>query len=311
MLSRVADSLYWMSRYMERSDGILRMLRINYAYSQDIGSDFSWEPVLRIFSAVKEDETEKIKHKSREVLKHMVLNKANKNSVLNVVSGARENARAVQDNVTKELWQCLNDFYHIIREDKLAASLQFDDPVSVLDNLIKQGMYYYGSAEITMPRGEGYYFMNIGKFLERAIQSVDILDVKFRELEYSLEEGTDPTYWKYLLLSISGYEIFLKSYRSALEPRNIIHQIIWNENFPRSILYATIRLRQSFETIKTDRSKESYKTLSYMIGKLENNLKYSDMKDLEKIGLQAYLQKLKDDFFGIGNALSHYYFAFN
>jgi uncharacterized alpha-E superfamily protein len=311
MLSRVADSLYWMSRYMERSDGILRMLRINYAYSQDGSSDFSWRPVLKIFSNLDDDTIESLKYNGRDVLKYMVLDKNNHNSVINIVSKARENARSVQDNVTKELWQCLNDYYHMMREDKLAAALRFDDPISVLDNLIKQGMYYYGSTEITMPRGEGYYFMNMGKFLERAIQSVDILDVKFRELEYSLDEATDPTYWKYLLLSISGYEIFLKSYRSSLESRNIIHQIVWNENFPRSIIYTTKRLKQSFETIKGDKSKESYKTMSYMIGKLSCSLEYSDLKDLEEIGLQDYLKKIKNDLFSIGDALSHYYFAFN
>jgi len=311
MLSRVADSLYWMSRYMERSDGILRMLRVNYAYSQDDGTDFSWAPVLKIFTSNHDKQVENIQPKGRDVLKYLVLDKTNPNSVLNIVSGARENARSVQDNVTKELWQCLNDFYHIIREDKLRYALEFDDPVSVLDNLVKQVMYYYGSSEITMPRGEGYYFMNLGKFLERAIQSVNALDVKFRDLEYCLDENTDPTYWKYLLMSMSGYEIFLKSYRSALNPKNIIHQIVWNDSFPRSVLYSTTRLKQSFETIKTDKSKESYKTVSYMIGKLESTLKYSDMKELEDMGLERYLKKIKDELLAIGNALNHYYFAFN
>ncbi len=311
MLSRVADSLYWMSRYMERSDGILRMLRINYAYSQDNITDFSWRPVLKIFSRMKDRKIESIKTQGREVLKYMVMEKENQNSVFNVVSNARENARSVQDNVTQELWQCLNDFYHLIRDEKLSGLLYHDDPISVLDSMIKQGTFYYGTSEITMARGEGYYFMNIGKFLERAIQSVDILDVKFSDLKYSLDANTDPTYWKYLLQSISGYEVFLKSYRSALESRNILHQIIWNETFPRSILYSVSRLKQSFESAKTDKSMESYKALSFMIGKLESSVRYTDMKDLEELGLKNYLQRIKKELFTIGNALNHYYFAVN
>ena len=133
----------------------------------------------------------------------------------------------------------------------------------------------------------------------------------FCKLNYSLEERTDPTYWKYLLLSISGYEVFLKSYRSALDSRNILHQIVWNEHFPRSIMYSVRRLKQSFETLKSDRNGEAYKAISFMIGKLESSIKYSDLKDLQEQGLKEYLQKIKKELFAIADALNHYYFAFN
>ena len=311
MLSRVANSLYWMSRYMERCDGILRLLRVNYAYSQDEYDQFSWRPVLMIFSDMQSEKIEKTKYEGREVLQFMVSDKLNKNSVFNLVSKSRENARSVQDNVTKELWQCLNDYYHIIRNEDIGIALKKEDPVTVIDNLVQQGMHYYGICEITMARSEGYYFMNIGKYLERAMQSVDILNVKFSELNYSLEDRSDPTYWKYLLLSISGYELFLKSYRSALDSGNIIHQIVWNEQFPRSIIYSVKRLKQSFETLKTDRNSDAYKALSFMIGKLESDIKYSDAKDLEAKGLKEYLHEIKQDLLAIGSALNHYYFAFN
>lgn len=311
MLSRVANSLYWMSRYMERCDGILRLLRVNYAYSQDEFEQFSWRPVLMIFSDMLPHTMEEVKYEGRRVIQYMVTDKLNKNSVFNLVNKSRENARSVQDNVTKELWQCLNDYYHITRQSQLEKALQTEDPVSEIDDLVKQGMHYYGICEITMSRNEGYYFMNIGKYLERAIQSVDILNVKFSELDYSLEERSDPTYWKYLLLSISGYEVFLKSYRSALDSGNIIHQIVWNEHFPRSIIYSVRRLKQSFSTLKTDRNSEAYKALNFMIGKLESDIRYSDMKDLETKGLKEYLHEIKQELLAIGSALNHYYFAFN
>src|ERR1051326_7353747 len=173
MLSRVADSLYWMSRYMERTDGILRMLKINYASSQEDTQEFSWKPVLRIFSYLDEDQSTVIAHQTRTVLQYMVTDRENPNSVLNIVTRARENARSVQDHITKELWQCLNDFYHMIRDEQLVRGLQKDDPVSILDILIRQGLLYYGITDITMARGEGSAFINIGKFLERGVQSAD------------------------------------------------------------------------------------------------------------------------------------------
>ena len=208
MLSRVADSMYWMSRYMERTDGILRMLKINYASSQDDITSFSWRPVLQLFSYLNEEQISSMNKSSKAVLKYMVVDKDNPNSVLTMVTKARENARSVQDHLTKDLWQCLNEYYHLIRDEKLYRSLMVEDPVTVLDILIKQGLLYYGTTEVTMSRGESLCFLHIGKYLERAIQSVDILDVKFRDLSADLEKATDTIPWKYFLQSISGYSFF-------------------------------------------------------------------------------------------------------
>src|ERR1700716_1020806 len=101
MLSRVADSLYWMSRYIERTDGILRMLKINYASSQDDINEFSWKSALRIFTYPKKQAINNFSQQSREVLQFMVTDKENPNAVLNVITRARENARSVQDHITK------------------------------------------------------------------------------------------------------------------------------------------------------------------------------------------------------------------
>jgi uncharacterized alpha-E superfamily protein len=95
------------------------MLKINYASSQDNPEEFSWRPVLRIFGNLEDDEIPKVDDNSRTVLQYMVLNRENPNSVYNMVTLARENARGVQDNITVELWKCLNEFYHIVRGDRL------------------------------------------------------------------------------------------------------------------------------------------------------------------------------------------------
>ena len=246
MLSRVANSLYWMSRYMERTDGILRMLKINYASSQDDVLSFSWKPVLKIFTFLNEEDAIALANNTRGVLQYMVVGKDNPNSVLNMVTLARENGRSVQDHITKEMWQCLNDFYHAIRQDGLAEWLQKEDPVTILDMLIKHGVLYFGTTDVTMARGEGNSFINIGKYLERAIQSADILDVKFSDVNYDLDETKDTTYWKYLLMSISGYELYLKTYRGGFEARNIMEQVVLNDHFPRSVIYSINRLHRYF-----------------------------------------------------------------
>jgi uncharacterized alpha-E superfamily protein len=311
MLSRVADSLFWMSRYIERTDGIMRMLKINYASSQDDTSDFAWKPVLKIFSFLEDDEITKLEGNSREVLRFMVVDKDNPNSVLNMVTRSRENARSVQDHITKEVWQCLNEFYHIVRDEKLNRLLKSEDPITVLDALIKQGMLYYGTTEITMARGEGMCFMNIGKYLERAIQSADILQVNFNDLSADTDKMADPSYWKYFLMSISGYELYLKNYRSGFEAKNILDQIIFNINFPRSIHYSVQQVYRYFDRLKNDRNKDSFEKINFMIGKLRSNVQFSNVDLTLQEGLSNYLERIHQDLFSVGNALNRYYFAYS
>lgn len=292
MLSRVADSLYWMSRYMERTDSTMRVLKTNYATSQDMSQDFSWKPVLQIFSNLSEKEVLTIERDSRSVLKYVVADRDNPNSVYNMVVRSRENARAVQDHITQELWQSLNEFYHLIKNERLSLMLEFDDPVTTLDGLIRQSMLYYGISESTMFRGEGFSFMNMGRYLERALQSVDLLDVKFSDLDYDIDKNADTTSWKHLLLSLSGYALYLKTYRSAFEARNIIDQVIFNESFPRSVFYSVNLLHRYYERLENDPDSEGYRKVGFMIGKLKSKIQFSNLQYVSEVGLHQYLKDL-------------------
>jgi uncharacterized alpha-E superfamily protein len=311
MLSRVADSLYWMSRYMERTDSILRMLTINYASSQDNPEEFSWHPVLKIFGNLEEDEIQKLDDNSRKVLQYMVLSRENSNSVYNMVTLARENARGVQDNITVELWKCLNEFYHIVRGDRLIYALQHGDPITVLDTLIKECTLYFGVTDVTMFRGEGLCFMRVGKYMERALQSSEILDIKLSDQSYDLDRPTDATYWKYLLMSISGYSLYLKRYQSGFEARNIIDQVLFNVDFPRSVLYSLNQLQRYFDRLRSDRNIEGFSKVQFSIGKLKSKVQYSDVQTVSNIGLHQYLNEITTDIDDIGSTLNQYYFAYS
>lgn len=311
MLSRVADSLYWMSRYMERTDSILRMLKINYASSQDNPGEFSWRPVLKIFGNLEEEEISKLDDNSRKVLQYMVLSRENQNSVYNMVTLARENARGVQDNITVELWKCLNEFYHIVRGDRLVYALQHGDPITVVDTLIKECTLYFGVTDVTMFRGEGLCFMRVGKYMERALQSAEILDVKLSDQSYDLDRPTDATYWKYLLMSISGYSLYLKRYQSGFEARNIIDQVLFNVDFPRSVLYSLSQLQRYFERLRSDRNIEGFSKVQFSIGKLRSKVQYSNVQTVSNIGLHSYLNEITREIDDIGSTLNQYYFAYS
>lgn len=309
MLSRVASSLYWLSRYVERSDGILRMLKINYASSQDTIEEFTWDPVIRLFSAGNEDEISKIKDDSRSVIEYMLFNRHNPNSILSLITLARENARSVQEHIAKDLWQCLNEYYHTVKDPKLLWYVQKDDPITALDILVKQVMLYYGTADSTMERGEIRSFMSIGKYLERSIQSVDILDTKFISISNDPNLLTDTSYWKHLLLSLGGYELYLKSYREGFTAENILELVMLNNDFPRSAIYSVNNINRYFERLKSDKNIGHYKSLSFNIGRLNSMVKYSSVYTIKEEGLHTYLLKVRKELYGIGNLLDEYYFA--
>ena len=254
MLSRVADSLYWMSRYMERSDGIIRVLRVNYASSQEL-------PNAEV--------------NSRTALLCAVSDKNNPNSIINNISRARENARSGQDNITRELWQCLNEYYHYIKTENLAEMLQKEDPITILDNLARHGIMYYGTADLTMMRGEGYSFINIGKYLERSIQVADIIALDFDGSAAMIEDS------------------------------------ILNGNFPRSIIYSITRLHRYFERLRSEKNTEAYNKLNFMIGELQSRVRYSTAESILRLGLHNYLSRIKEDLYNINNALNQHYFAYS
>ena len=309
MLSRVAASFYWLSRYIERSDGMLRMLKINYASSQDTIKEFTWEPVIRIFAGSDEEEATKLENNSRSVLKYMVVGKSNSNSILNIITLARENARGVQEHIPKDLWQCLNEYYHTVKDARREKALLREDPIGVLDVLIKQVMLYYGTAEITMERGEGRSFMNIGKYLERAIQSVDILDTKFGSVNDNPDLLTDTTYWKHLLLSLGGYELYLKTYREGFEASNILEQVVLNTDFPRSVIYSVNNIQRYFERLKNESNHDDFRDMSFKIGRLQSRIKYSSVSSIEQEGINIFLSQIRKELYGIGNSLNEHYFA--
>ncbi len=309
MLSRVADSVFWLARYMERTNGMLRILRTNYISSQDEVKDFSWQTLLRNNSDATPEELATIGNNSIKVLEHLLLDKNNSASVFNNITRARENARAVQDHITKEVWQCLNDYYHLIRDKQIHFQVKQGDPVTALDSLVHQGMLYHGIVDVTMARGEGFNYLNIGKFLERGILSTDMLNIKLTELNYNLHQPVEVPALRYLLYSLSGYELYLKTHRGNFQADHVLQQVIYNDSFPHSVSYCLKQLFRYFERLETESLPESYKQLEFLIGRSMNSVKYSNINLADSEGLRRFLQHTRQELFGIAAAFNQYYFG--
>ncbi len=309
MLSRVADSIFWMARYMERTNGMLRMLRTNYVASQSEEVSFSWKSVLNTYGDPQRQQAESIEYSSLLVLEYLLLDRDHVGSVLNIISQARENARSVQDHITKEVWQCLNEYYHLIRDPQIEKNIRHGDPLTALDALIRHGMLYHGTVDITMAREEGFNYLNIGKFLERAILSADMINIKLNEMDYNLQSPNEAPQWRYLLYSLSGYELYLKTNRGMVNPDMVLNQVLYNRAFPHSVLYCLQQLNRYFERLKTESLPHIYNKLEFLIGRAMNNVKYSNTQNKDGDTLQLFLSQTRNELFEISGSFSQYYFG--
>lgn len=312
MLSRIADSLFWMARYMERTDGILRMLKINCITALDRSGepDFNWLPVLKVFTTLPPDQAEQLAENSDEVLRYMIFNRENSNSIRSIVGRARENTRGAQDQVTKEVWEGINEFYLKLNDPDLEQAIDRGEQIVMLGSLINQYLLFNGVAEVTMPRGQGWNYLNLGKFIERGLLTADILNVKFSNIAYDLDNPADVPYWRNLLLSLSGYELYLKQYQGGPEGQNVADLGILNAQFPRSLAYCLFRLDRIIQNLSEDHA-ETDEPLKKLIGRLRSKVEFADMDMISRMGLHVFLTDMRNDLQQFSNALGRSYFSYN
>ncbi len=307
MLSRVADAVFWLARYMERTNSLLRVIRTNYIASQDEVKHFSWQPILLLYGNLPREEAAAIQYNPQEVLRIILLDKENPASVISNITFARENARSVQDHISKEVWQCLNDFYHLVRDRHLEETLCAGDPVTAIDLLTKQGMMYYGIVDTTMSRGENFSFLNTGKYIERGILTTDILGLKLND-PAAEDANTEGPAWRYLLYSLAGYELYLKTYRGTMQMEGILQQVLYNMQFPHAVLYCLHQTNRYAERLKPFVQADSYQQTEFLIGKLMNEVKYSTVKFSDTAALLQFLQTTRQGFFQVADLFSKLYF---
>ena len=309
MLSRIADAQYWMMRYTERTNGILRILRINFITSLDRTDDYSWKPILQVYTRLNDAEKEALSHRGDEVLRYMISHRENPYALRNVVSQARENARGMQDHVTKEVWECLNGLYHKVNSNQLEQAIERGEQIIFLSNLSDHCFLFNGVTDATMPRGEGWHYMNLGKYVERAIQTMDMLDVRLGAIDYELGSTTDIPYWRNLLLTLSGYEMYLKRYRGGFQGSNVADMAILNPEFPRSVMYCLHRIEQIINSLSHE-NVGGTPQLQKQIGRLRAKVQFVEIEQFTSAQLKDFLTETKKDFYQLSSTLGQTYFAY-
>jgi uncharacterized alpha-E superfamily protein len=312
MLSRIADSLFWLNRYMERCDCQLRVIRTNYILSFDAGnnSSFSWKDVIQNFSTTPGDIADLDNVDAASALNLLVADIKNVNSVKVLITKARENARGVQDNITKEVWEQVNLLYHLINDPDLEKDLTGSKSLELIDVLSLNSTQYNGVTDSTMPRGQGWNFMNLGKFIERCLLTIETANAHFSKIDYRIDQPQDILFWRNLLLSLSGYELYLKNYTRDQHNINVIDHIIFNRNFPRSLIYSLNRINRYLAEVVEDTRIDGSEQLGKILGRISSKVEFADMNMIQQKGLQPFIYDIRNDLIQFSDQLTKIYFSY-
>jgi uncharacterized alpha-E superfamily protein len=292
MLSRVANSIYWLSRYMERAENVSRIIDVNLQMMLDLpsGSNQQWRPLVSISGDDSVFASRYATATRENVIKFLALDTENPNSIVSCLRAARENSRTVREAISSEMWEQVNTSYLAINA---AASnpLLIHSPYSFFNEVKKASQLFDGVAEATMLRGEGWHFFRMGRLVERADKTSRLLDVKYYILLPSLTDvGTplDDIQWAAVLRSASALEMYRKRH-GHIAPEQIVEFLVLDHEFPRSIHHCLTAANDSLHSISGTPVGMYRNPAEQRLGQLRAELAYADTEQIIKRGLHEFL----------------------
>jgi uncharacterized alpha-E superfamily protein len=282
MLSRVADSLYWMSRYFERADNCARVIDATHSLMLSralVGADQRWFRALVCMGMPPDAHADD----PQVAMGRLAAESANRSSIVSCVSGARENASQVREEISAEMWEQLNRLFHEVGRFEIEP--EDDQAVMRLIGAVREGSYsFYGVTETTMSHGEGWRFVQLGKFTERACAVSMLLDAYF-----SNETQADDLDWVALLASCAAFDSYCKVFTADLQPSRIAKFLLVHPEFPYSVRYSVERMHESLISIIAHSSGRQRARIERIIGRLHASLAYTPVAELLSGDLHTFL----------------------
>jgi uncharacterized alpha-E superfamily protein len=320
MLSRTADHLFWMARYMERAENTARMLDVNYQASlmpqSAAEAEKGWKGLLGI-SELSGDFAEHHGEVSPDaVMRYMVSDADNGSSIRNCLQAARENARAVRGTLTTEVWETQNQTW--LEFQRMVANESFlRDPSTLFEWVKFRSHLSRGVTVGTMLQDEAFHFLRIGSFLERADNTARLLDVKFHAVEseyHGFANGAngngsaaaardievDFYHWSGILRSVSGFEVYRKAYRNVIRPEKVAELLILRADMPRSLAACMQEVVSNLRRVANEQSGDTLRCA----GRLHSDLQYGRIDEILATGLHAYLTQFLERVGTLGVGIS-------
>ena len=309
MLSRVGDSLYWMSRYLERAENTVRQLDVTMGLmldTSDTSAEMRWQRMMTSLGKVTElDWNEDLEAMARK----LVFDSLNHASVTFCVNGARENARQVREEISSEQWQRLNRLFHQMHSPQAQAQFRTsinDYLASVLDGI----HLFKGVSDTTMIHGQGWQFIRLGRYLERAYATATLLEVYQADLFHAAErEHSGYQYLELvgLLRCCTSFEAYCQVYTADLSPDRILEFLLLNRDFPHAIRYCVDGIRHAIESSQRTGGRRPPDELTAVIGRLHAQLGYTNIAEIITGDTGAFLHAIREQSMRIHELIYRYY----
>lgn len=308
LLSRVADSLYWMARYMERAENVARLLEVNLHLQLDLPLEGNqWQPLIDTCGEAVVFRKRYGEATQETVVAFLAQDREYYDSILNCLFAARENARAVRETISSEMWEQVNSIY-------LRVQIEFAKPPEELSpelfrDLRLAGHMFQGITDATMSHNEAWHFVRLGRQMERADKTSRLLDVKyFMLLPSATRVGTpyDDLLWSAVLRSVSGFEMYRQT-RGKISPREVVNFLVLDPDFPRSIRHSIARAVDSLEVVTAGTTPRCESAI--LLGELRRELEEMDVDKMIQSGLHEFLDNLQLRLNAVGAGLQRDFFA--
>ncbi len=291
MLSRVADSLYWMSRYLERAEHTARLIDINLNLMLDESSFSTGRRWHRVLAALGNPAGVEFTGDPYALTQVMTFDAAHHSSIISSIIAARENARQVREQISSEQWQQLNRLYHEVTRSS-GDDLSDAQPSDFLQAVISGAQLFQGVTDSTMNHGEGWQFIQIGRYIERAVSSVRLLNVYIEEFWAHPEramEGTEYLEWIGLLRCTAAFEAYCRVYTNDVAPERILEFLLLNGENPHAVRHAIDCLQQALEAVHGEGGKRRAGSLMRLSGRLQASLQFGHIGEIVEAGVRPYL----------------------
>ncbi len=312
MLSRVADSIYWMSRQIERAENVARFVGVNLNMRLDLppGVSEQWMPLV-ITTGDEQDFQERYGEATlASVIQFLTFDLDNPNSILCCLRAARENARGVREVISSEMWEQLNKFYLMVR-DTAASARARELPEAFFADVRMASHLFVGVADATMSHGEGWNWAQLGRMIERADKTTRILDMKYFILLPSVSDvGTpyDHLQWTAVLRAASALEMYRKAY-GRLEWEKVVEFLLLDRDFPRAAHHCVVKAEESLHAIAGTPLGTFGSVAERRLGQLRAHLDFAVVEDVISQGLHEQLDAIQLRLNAIGEAIFDTFFA--
>ncbi|MDA0257389.1 MAG: alpha-E domain-containing protein [Cyanobacteria bacterium] len=311
MLSRVADSLYWINRYVERAENISRFLEVSEAMALDCppGSAEPWLPLVDACGDRQRFDQAYPIGSPRDVVSFLLLDRDNPNSIVSCIASARENSRQIRDVITTEMWEQLNDLYWSVQDGEV---LWQEPDQEQLRNIRRGCQLFYGITDVTLSRDQAWLFSQLGRLIERADKTSRILDVKyFLLLPAPTEVGgvLDELQWISLLRSAGAYQMYRQSMQQAIAPASVARFLLLNPIFPRSVRFCLQQINDTLQQIQLNPQSGPPDDLECLRGQVLAKWSYVRIDALIERGLHEAIDQLQTDLNQLHQLIHNRYFT--